>query len=135
MSKFAPTAAVLLALTVEFAYADGIGSLAALDGIVPFLLLIVGFYAFVFLFILGIWINISWAYIKKTRSRMHLINAYLLLTSLLLAMSAFAAYMIGVYESVRPNYIYFAPCVLIAVLSFISIHIQTSDKRNERNDA
>lgn len=36
MSRFAPTAVALPALTVEFAYADGIGSLAALDGIVPF---------------------------------------------------------------------------------------------------
>lgn len=50
-------------------------------------------------------------------------------------MSAVAAYMIGVYESVRPNYIYFVPCILIAVLSFICIHNQTSDKGNERNDA
>lgn len=135
MSRFAPITAVLLVLAVEFAYADGIGSLAALDGIVPFLLLIVGFFGFVFLFVFGIWINISWAYIKKTRPRMHLMNAYLLLTFLLLAMSAFAAYMMGVYESIRPNYFYFVPCILIAALSFISIHIQAKDKGNERNDA
>jgi len=88
-----------------------------------------------FLFVFFAWIKLSLTYIEKSCVRFQKLWTYLAQTILLVAISGFGAYWIGIYEAYKPNYYYLLISIVIAGVSIYAISVQSSVKEHNQNDA